>query len=249
MNCDIQVLNTSIDIKWENICSAFSFCTTDMLWNIQSDNERIESILLIYERIILEHTHEPSILEDHIRCTLIEIYWYYRCISEKGYDLTWKHAKRFFYSHWNNDKKNIIEMCVISKYEWDLYQLRIKELIYIGIDPIRAKNDAIPDGIRRDAIIRYSLLLQFLQFCNRSIEDDIMRWRFKRSIREDEKFTLLMKKFERKFSSNIINTDNSQEELWMKISSILENQFCIIHEINDNDTCISISFDKDGTLI
>lgn len=111
----------------------------------------------------------------------------------------------------------------------------------------------MPEGIKRDALIRYNLLRQLLTFCERTVEGDNMRWKFKCSVRDNDKFIQLMEKFDRRFSCGIIKNKKCHKELWKKLSYILKNHYCIVHKNDEyrtkDERYIIISFNSDSSLV
>ena len=230
-------------INWKEVYYTFNTCMENPSWNSYSDDNRISHIIDTFA--LLDIAIDTDLLT--------EIYWYSKVLSRREYTLDWKHAERFFYDHWNKGDKDIIQMCTIMKDEWDLYQNNIKDLVSKGVDPIQAKNNAMPEGIKRDALVRYDLLRQLLLFCDKSIDNNVMRCKFKCSLRDDDKFILLMEKFDRRFSSGIVKNKKCHKDLWNRLSYVLKNHFCIVHKNNcyysENERYTSITFSIDDSLV
>lgn len=254
---DIQSIpKIDIGIRWNDVLSIFSTCSSDSSWKLQNDEDKVRNIHTVYDRSSEQDNISPHI-QDHTRKLLSEVYWYSKYILQRGYTLEWKHAERFFYDHWNRGNKNVIQMCSTMKTQWDAYQSRVKNLIEKGILPTQARSDAMPDGLHRDALIRYRLLVQLLQFCERTIEGDTMKWLFKCSVRNDDKFKDLMTQFDRRFNTNIMKNRECHKDLWKKLSHILSHHLCIVHQCTRHQRRINgeivdvniITFNSDDSLV
>lgn len=232
-------------IVWEYVVISHSLCTDDSSWSTQDDTARIDILLIMYRRVFLEYTLECIDLSTDLQNVLSEVYWYSKCILQRGYTLGWKHARRFFYDHWYKGNRSTIQMCCVMRVQWDAYQQHIKTLIQQGIEPAQARSSALPIGLHRDSIIRYRLLVQLLQLCERIIEGDTMKWLFKKSVCSDDKFTLLMHQFHKHFDTHIICNEN----VWNTVSHTLSQYYCIVHTVEVSSTHIIISFNSDDSLM